>query len=120
MTPARHDNQTGHLMSNRLRAGDADRDRAARLLGVHFAAGRLTPDEFCDRLAAALSAVTFTDLGEILDVLRLGKRRLSRRSYRPAALMLVPAQLSVRPATWARIGHDHVARRRFPSKRISS
>lgn len=53
-------------MSNRLRAGDADRDRAARLLGVHFAAGRLTPDEFCDRLAAALGAVTFTDLDEIV------------------------------------------------------
>ena len=41
-------------MNDRLRASDADRDRAAAQLQVHFAAGRLTRDELDVRLAAAL------------------------------------------------------------------
>jgi Domain of unknown function (DUF1707) len=53
-------------MDDRLRASDADRDRAAALLRVHFAAGRLTPDELDDRLAATLGARTFADLRRAL------------------------------------------------------
>ena len=50
----------------RIRASDADRDRAAALLREHHAAGRLTAEEFGERLDAALDAKT---LGEIDDLL---------------------------------------------------
>jgi hypothetical protein len=49
-------------MDDHLRASDADRDRVAMLLRVHFAAGRLTPAELDDRLATALAAATLGDL----------------------------------------------------------
>ncbi len=49
-------------MDDRLRASDADRDRAAALLRAHFVAGRLTPDELDDRLTATLGAATFGEL----------------------------------------------------------
>ncbi len=50
-----------------IRASDADRDRAAVLLREHHAAGRLTPEEFSDRLDKAFAAKT---LGEIDGLLR--------------------------------------------------
>jgi len=53
-------------MDDGLRASDADRDGAAAQLHVHFAAGRLTPDELDDRLTAALAARTFGDLRQTL------------------------------------------------------
>jgi hypothetical protein len=53
-------------MDDRLRASDADRDRAAAQLHVHFAAGRLTPDEMDDRLTVALAARTLGDLRRAL------------------------------------------------------
>jgi hypothetical protein len=53
-------------MDDRLRASDADRDRAAALLRAHFVAGRLTRAELEDRLAVTLAAVTFGDLRRAL------------------------------------------------------
>ena len=53
-------------MDDHLRASDADRDRVAMLLRVHCAAGRLTPGELDDRLAAALAAATWGDLRRAL------------------------------------------------------
>ena len=50
----------------RIRASDADRDRATALLREHHAAGRLTAEEFHERMDAALAAKT---LGEIDDLL---------------------------------------------------
>jgi Domain of unknown function (DUF1707) len=50
----------------RIRASDADRDRATALLREHHAAGRLTAEEFAERMDAALNATT---LGEIDDLL---------------------------------------------------
>jgi Domain of unknown function (DUF1707) len=44
----------------------SDRDRAAAQLQVHFAAGRLTPDELDDRLTAAIAVRTFGDLRRAL------------------------------------------------------
>jgi Domain of unknown function (DUF1707) len=49
-----------------LRAGDADRDRVAEQLREHFAAGRLTPEEFQERLEATYAARTFGDLSPVL------------------------------------------------------
>lgn len=49
-----------------LRASDADRDRVAALLREHHAAGRLTADEFSERLTAAFAAKTMGDLDELM------------------------------------------------------
>jgi hypothetical protein len=50
----------------RMRASDADRDRTATLLQEHHAAGRLTAEEFQERLDAAYAAKTLGELDEIL------------------------------------------------------
>lgn len=44
------------------RIGDAERDRAAELLREHMAQGRLTPEEFDERVDRALRARTAGDL----------------------------------------------------------
>ncbi|HLH58212.1 MAG TPA: DUF1707 domain-containing protein [Streptosporangiaceae bacterium] len=49
-----------------IRASDADRDHVAALLQEHCAAGRLTEDEFRERLEAALSARTLDELDDLL------------------------------------------------------
>ncbi len=53
-------------MDDRFRASDADRDRAAALLGDHLAAGRLTAGDLDERLTAMLKAKTFGDLHRVL------------------------------------------------------
>jgi Domain of unknown function (DUF1707) len=50
----------------RLRASDADRDRAAALLREHHAAGRLTAEEFGERLDRAYAATTMGELDQLL------------------------------------------------------
>jgi hypothetical protein len=56
-------------MNDDLRVSDADRDRAASLLQVHFAAGRLTVSELHDRLGVVVAAVTAGDLRRALNAL---------------------------------------------------
>lgn len=68
-----------------LRASDADRDRVATQLREHMAAGRLTPEEFNERLDRALVARTTGDLDALLtdlpgiDLYRLPDAALTRR-----------------------------------------
>jgi Domain of unknown function (DUF1707) len=50
----------------RIRASDADRDRAAALLREHHAAGRLTAAEFHDRLDQAMEAATLGDIDDLM------------------------------------------------------
>jgi Domain of unknown function (DUF1707) len=50
----------------RIRASDADRDRATTLLREHHAAGRLTAEEFHDRMDQALEAKTLGELDELM------------------------------------------------------
>jgi len=50
----------------RMRASDDDRDRAASLLREHHAAGRLTVEEFQERLDAAYQAKTLGDIDHLL------------------------------------------------------
>jgi Domain of unknown function (DUF1707) len=45
-------------MNPELRIGDAEREAAVTALGEHYAAGRLSKDEFDERTAAALTAPT--------------------------------------------------------------
>ena len=44
------------------RIGDAERDRAADYLREHMSVGRLSQDEFDERISAALQARTAADL----------------------------------------------------------
>jgi hypothetical protein len=50
----------------RIRASDTDRDRAASLLREHHAAGRLTAEEFHDRMDKALDAKTLGEIDELM------------------------------------------------------
>jgi hypothetical protein len=50
----------------KIRASDADRDRTAALLREHLAAGRLTPEEFHERLDLAYAAKTLGQLDELM------------------------------------------------------
>jgi hypothetical protein len=45
-----------------VRASDAEREAAARSLGAHLAAGRLTLDEFSERIDRAYRAQTLDEL----------------------------------------------------------
>jgi Domain of unknown function (DUF1707) len=72
----------------RLRASDADRDRATSLLREHHAAGRLTAEEFHERMDAALNAKTLGEIDELLaDLPVIDLYRLPDESMRrPASL----------------------------------
>jgi len=48
-----------------MRASDADRDRSAAALSAHYAAGRLTLEEFQERLNQAYAAKTLGDLDDL-------------------------------------------------------
>ena len=50
----------------RMRAADADRDRAAGMLGTAYSEGRLSRDEYDARLEQALSARTYGDLDQVV------------------------------------------------------
>ncbi|HEY6309565.1 MAG TPA: DUF1707 domain-containing protein [Streptosporangiaceae bacterium] len=70
----------------RIRASDADRDRTTALLREHHAAGRLTAEEFNDRMDAALNAKTLGELDELLeDLPAIDLYRLPHESMRRAA-----------------------------------
>lgn len=68
-----------------IRASDADRDRTASLLREHHAAGRLTSEEFSDRLDRTFEAKTIGDLDQLLadlpgiDLYRLPDAGLTRQ-----------------------------------------
>jgi hypothetical protein len=50
----------------RIRASDSDRDRVTALLREHHAAGRLTAEEFGERMDRALEARTLGELDELM------------------------------------------------------
>jgi hypothetical protein len=78
-----------------IRASDTDRDRVAALLREHHAAGRLTAEEFNDRLDRVFSARTMGELDELLrdlpgiDLYRLPDAALTRQ---PRQAQRLPAQ----------------------------
>ena len=92
-------------MDDHLRASDADRDRVAMLLRVHSAAGRLTPGELGDRLAATAAAATLGDLRRVLAGLPASApapphdRRLEARYRRLLAFY---------PARYRRVHEDEI------------
>jgi hypothetical protein len=69
----------------RIRASDADRERTATLLREHHAEGRLTAEEFSDRLDRALVAKTIGELDALLaDLPGIDLYRLPAAGIRPA------------------------------------
>jgi Domain of unknown function (DUF1707) len=74
-----------------LRASDDDRDRTASLLREHHAAGRLTVDEFQERLDATYAAKTLGQLQELLadlpsiDLYRLPEQDMRRSQHEQAS-----------------------------------
>ena len=70
-----------------LRASDDDRDRTASLLREHHAAGRLTVEEFGERLDATYAAKTLGQLQELLadlpsiDLYRLPEQDMRRSQH---------------------------------------
>lgn len=75
-------------MNEQLRIGDADRERAAAILGEHYVAGRLTAEEHAERLDAVWSARTRGDLDDLFHDL---PRVEPARTVAPAARALAPA-----------------------------
>jgi hypothetical protein len=65
-----------------VRVSDADRDRVAALLSEHHAAGRLTFEEFSERLDLAHAARTEADLEAVLTDLPTAAARLPARRQR--------------------------------------
>ena len=78
----------------RIRASDADRDRVASLLREHHAAGRLTAEEFHERMDHALEAKTVGELDELMtdlpaiDLYQLPDASLRRGPTRPGQSLL--------------------------------
>jgi hypothetical protein len=97
----------------RIRASDADRDRTAALLREHHAAGRLTAEEFNERLDKAYAAKTLGELDELLvdlpgiDLYKLPDASLERgrrggSGIPPLPWMMAPGRMS--PAWRAALG----------------
>jgi hypothetical protein len=69
----------------RLRASDADRDRTAALLREHHAVGRLTGEEFEERLGKVFAARTLGELDALLaDLPAIDLYQLPSAGIRPA------------------------------------
>ncbi|GAB3400030.1 DUF1707 SHOCT-like domain-containing protein [Flindersiella endophytica] len=65
------------------RIGDEERHKVAELLGDHLAHGRLTQEEFEERLAAAFEARTAGELGKLLADLPAVRRDQNQRQPVP-------------------------------------
>ena len=87
----------------RLRASDADRDRAVDALNAAYAQGLLTPDELAARTSQALAARTYADLTAASTVRAErpaepsihppARKRVSKKvmAYGTSAIVLLPA-----------------------------
>ena len=96
--------------ASRLRASDAERERAAETLRRHHADGRLTTDELEERTGRAYAATTLGDLDQLFgDLPRLaapdGDRRPQRLWVWPraAAFPLVAALVAIAVVTSAHV-----------------
>jgi Domain of unknown function (DUF1707) len=76
----------------RIRASDEDRDKTASLLREHHAAGRLTPEEFNERLDQTFAARTLGDLDELMsDLPAIDLYRLPHAGLTPGTTGRLPA-----------------------------
>jgi hypothetical protein len=76
--------------SDQMRASDADRERTAELLREHHAVGRLTAEEFAERLEKVFAAKTRGELDALLsDLPAIDLYQLPAASIRPASRAVV-------------------------------
>ena len=74
------------MAGDQMRASDADRERIAALLREHHAVGRLSAEEFEDRLEKVFTAKTHGDLDALLgDLPAIDLYQLPYASIRPAS-----------------------------------
>ena len=79
-----------------VRIGNAERDRAADLLGEHFRAGRLDVHEYDERITAAYAAKTDEDLAPLFaDLPGTGSGASPKRPYVEPTRSYVPVPLLV-------------------------
>lgn len=80
-------------MSGHLRIGDVERDRAAAELAEHYAVGRLSSEEYDERLDAIWTARTRADLDVVFHDLPAQPpappQPLARQQGRPGRFLLV-------------------------------
>src|SRR5262249_18711626 len=82
----------GGQLSPELRIGTAEREQAAADLGEHLAAGRLSTEEFDERVQRAYAARTRparAPLSHALPELRVAPAPRRRRDLRPLLIVLV-------------------------------
>ena len=82
-------------MTAELRIGDTEREAAVAALGEHFAAGRLTKEEFDERTAAAWTARTSGAMAPLFD-------DLPAPHATPDAFSTAVAVRRPRPVPWSR------------------
>jgi hypothetical protein len=82
------------------RIGDAERDRAAEFLREHMSVGRLTQEEFDERVTAALQARTAADLDPLFSDLPAPKpgQEVATSAAWPQYPVAPPAAASSAPA----------------------
>lgn len=104
----------------RMLASVADRDRAIRVLQDSFAAGRLSREEFDDRIGQALLSRDFPELAALIGDLpvgpfgRLPAHRATPRKAHLRATMVRRARPRKRGAVgWSRFGLAAPERRRL-------
>ena len=73
----------------KMRAADADRDRAGGLLNTAYTEGRLSKDEYDTRLESALSARTYADLDQVVTDLPAAPAAAATPAARTTAVPLV-------------------------------
>src|SRR3954468_18042408 len=83
------------LRAQPVRIGDAERDEALDKLGDHFAAGRLTREEFDERSEAAMGARFDSDLEVIFRDLPGDHRATVARPERPRPKVGLSAAVAV-------------------------
>jgi hypothetical protein len=113
-----------------LRIGDADREAAATSLREHYAQGRLTLDEFNQRLDAVFAATTQSQLNQITHDLPHAARRPApvpvstagpggdRREHRPGGrprLGMIPLVIAAL-GTWLLVVELHLRMFPWPGK----
>jgi len=92
----------------KTRASDADRDQTAAALREHLAAGRLTTEEFDERLNRAYSAKTLGELDDLMaDLPAVDLDQLPDASLRRSGHDLPPAP--PRPPGWIQTGQGRLS-----------
>ena len=83
----------GRPRNRDLRASDRDREAVSAILRREHVLGRLTPDEFHERLDRCLRAKTYSELDELIADFPHEPESPRRPSLRPASFMFVPVAL---------------------------